>query len=298
MTVFDNVAYGLRLRRVGGDELKRRVNEALELVGLNGFQQRMPSQLSGGQLQRVALARALVIRPRVLLLDEPLSNLDAALRLSIRKQIRKIQQELGITTVFVTHDQEEAMSISDRVAVMRTAQLVQVDTPLKIYEEPRSAFVAGFVGRTTLKRGKVVSSDPQWTRLDIGGMLLTARTRERLSPGQPVWVSVRPQHVRYMAASTDGTGAMPEAGSSEGPAVLCGVVDYVEPLGAVVRGEMKTEKAGHFLFEIADPQSNAVPVAGAPATFMIQPDHVVYGALTAADEALFHKETDGVAQAS
>lgn len=290
MTVFDNVAYGLRLRKVGGAELKRRVDETLGLVGLDGFQQRMPSQLSGGQLQRVALARALVIRPRVLLLDEPLSNLDAALRLSIRKQIRKIQQELGMTTVFVTHDQEEAMSISDRVAVMRTAQLMQVDAPMKIYEEPSSAFVANFIGRTTLKQGKVTAADSVATRIDVGGVELVAKTRLQASPGTAVWVSVRPQHVQYV---TD------DAGASQGGAVLLrGVIDYLEPLGAVVRGEVRAERGGHFLFEIADPLSRPVPSPGASATFAIRPEHVVYGLMTDADRALFSKEADETARAS
>src|SRR5690606_26118341 len=199
------------------------------------------------QLQRVALARALVIRPRVLLLDEPLSNLDAALRLSIRKEIRKIQQELGMTTVFVTHDQEEAMSISDRVAVMRTAQLVQVDTPMVIYEQPRSAFVANFVGRTTLKQGKVTAADKELTRIDVDGLELLAKTKEEVPVGGHVWVSVRPQHVQYAPESADAGGAA----AMNGAAKLQGVVDYLEPLGAVVRGEVCSERGGHFLFEIA-----------------------------------------------
>jgi len=294
MSVEDNVAYGLRLRRVTGGELRRRVDETLDLVGLNGYQKRMPNQLSGGQLQRVALARALVIRPRVLLLDEPLSNLDAALRLSIRKEIRKIQQELGMTTVFVTHDQEEAMSISDRVAVMRTAQLVQVDTPMVIYEQPRSAFVANFVGRTTLKQGKVTAADKELTRIDVDGLELLAKTKEEVPVGGHVWVSVRPQHVQYAPESADAGGAA----AMNGAAKLQGVVDYLEPLGAVVRGEVCSERGGHFLFEIADPLSRPVPETGGQATFVIRPEHVVYGRMTKADEAVFAKEAEETAQAS
>lgn len=288
MTVADNVAYGLRLRRVTGSDLNRRVDATLELVGLDGYQRRMPNQLSGGQLQRVALARALVIRPRVLLLDEPLSNLDAALRLSIRKEIRKIQQELGMTTLFVTHDQEEAMSISDRVAVMRTAQLVQVGTPLAIYEQPRSAFVANFIGRTTLKRGTVTAADAELTRIDVDGIGLLAKTRNRVSVGESVWVSVRPQHVRY--ADDGATGSSTHSRTTEdaeGATTLRGVVDYLEPLGAVVRGEFRTDGGGNFVFEIADPQSRAVPATGARATFVVQPAHVVYGRMTDADRELF-----------
>lgn len=296
MSVEDNVAYGLRLRRVTGAELRRRVDETLDLVGLNGYQKRMPNQLSGGQLQRVALARALVIRPRVLLLDEPLSNLDAALRLSIRKEIRKIQQELDMTTVFVTHDQEEAMSISDRVAVMRTAQLVQVDTPMAIYERPRSAFVASFVGRTTLKQGKVTAADKDVTRIDVDGLELLAETKEEVPVGASVWVSVRPQHVQYEPGSAEVGGD--DAAAMNGAAKLQGVVDYLEPLGAVVRGEVRSERGGHFLFEIADPQSRPVPGTGAQATFVIRPEHVVYGQMTEADKAVFAKEAEETARAS
>lgn len=299
MTVADNVAYGLRLRRVSGTELSRRVDETLELVGLNGFQRRMPNQLSGGQLQRVALARALVIRPRVLLLDEPLSNLDAALRLSIRKEIRKIQQELGMTTVFVTHDQEEAMSISDRVAVMRTAHLVQVDTPMTIYEQPQSAFVANFIGRTTLKQGTVTSADERLTRIDVGGIELSAKTRETVGVGTAVWVSVRPQHVRYVdGGAEDATVNASVPGDGGGATTLQGVVDYLEPLGALVRGEFSCDQGGHFLFEIADPQSRPVPATGARATFVVAPEHVVYGSMKDADRELFVSATDDAVRAS
>lgn len=298
MTVADNVAYGLRLRRVSSAEMRRRVDETLELVGLNGFQRRMPNQLSGGQLQRVALARALVIRPRVLLLDEPLSNLDAALRLNIRKEIRKIQQELGMTTVFVTHDQEEAMSISDRVAVMRTAQLVQVGTPMTIYEQPRSAFVANFIGRTTLKQGKVTAVSADMTRIDVGGLELLAKTQEEVEVGTAVWVSVRPQHVRYERSETEGAADTGATQAGDAATRLQGVVDYLEPLGALVRGEVRSQRGGHFLFEIADPQTRPVPTTGTRATFIIQPEHVVYGSMSDSDKELFVTGAEETARAS
>ncbi len=150
LTVAGNVAYGLKARRVAADETARRVDEALALVQLAGYGARWPHQLSGGQLQRVAIARALVIRPQVLLFDEPLSNLDARLRVSMRAEIRALQKSLGITAIYVTHDQEEAMSVSDRIALMQSGKLVQVGAPADIYRHPASRFAAEFMGTTNL----------------------------------------------------------------------------------------------------------------------------------------------------
>jgi ABC-type Fe3+/spermidine/putrescine transport system ATPase subunit len=146
MSVFDNVAFGLQVRHRPGDEIRRRVESTLELVGLPGLARRYPAQLSGGQQQRVALARALVLEPRILLLDEPLSNLDAQLRIHMRSELTAIQRRVGITTVFVTHDQEEAMSIADRIAVMNLGVLEQLAAPEELYARPDSLFVAGFIG--------------------------------------------------------------------------------------------------------------------------------------------------------
>lgn len=146
LTVFDNVAFGLKLRKVNKENIKKEVMEILDVVDLKGYENRYPGELSGGQRQRVALARALVIKPELLLLDEPLSNLDAKLRINMRVEIRRLQQKLGITTVFVTHDQEECFSISDKVAVMNGGIIEQYDTPEKIYAYPASEFVARFVG--------------------------------------------------------------------------------------------------------------------------------------------------------
>ncbi|MEB3806812.1 MAG: ABC transporter ATP-binding protein, partial [Desulfurococcales archaeon] len=141
MTVYDNIAYGLRLRKVPEDEIRRRVEKVLDLVDLHGLENRYPLQLSGGQQQRVALARALVVEPSVLLLDEPLSNLDAKLRLEMREELRNLQKRLGITTVYVTHDQLEALSMSDRIAVMNKGRILQVGTPEELYMRPRNLFV-------------------------------------------------------------------------------------------------------------------------------------------------------------
>lgn len=150
MSVFKNVAFGLEMRRLPKAEIERRVKWALELVGLKGFENRYPEQLSGGQQQRVALARALVVEPQVLLLDEPLSNLDAKIRERLRGEIRRIQRELGITTIYVTHDQEEAMAISDRIAVMNVGKLEQVGSPLELYYRPKTEFVARFLGLSNI----------------------------------------------------------------------------------------------------------------------------------------------------
>jgi len=146
LSVADNVAFGLRLRRVEAAERERRVAEAIAMVGLAGFEQRLPRELSGGQQQRVALARSVVVRPRLLLLDEPLSNLDARLRLEMRSELQRLQRELGVTMMYVTHDQAEALALADRVVVMRDGRIAQQGTPVQIYEQPESAFVARFVG--------------------------------------------------------------------------------------------------------------------------------------------------------
>ncbi len=160
MNVFDNVAYGLRARKTRREEVRHRVDEILEKVQLKDLAHRFPGQLSGGQQQRVALARALVIRPQVLLMDEPLSNLDAKLRISMRQEIRKIQKELGITTVYVTHDQEEAMSISNRIAIFNSGKVQQVGTPSGIYFRPENRFVAEFTGTSNLLEVNVLGYDP------------------------------------------------------------------------------------------------------------------------------------------
>ncbi len=195
MTVFDNVAYGLKLRKVPKGEIRKRVKEALELVGLSGLEDRYPLQLSGGQQQRVALARAIVVEPRVLLLDEPLSNLDAKLRLRMREEIVSLQRRLGITTIYVTHDQEEAMSISDRIAVMNKGKVLQVDTPQGIYRNPRSYFVATFIGRTTTLRGIIEASENGVYRVRAGGLTIfgISASGRRFRQGEEVVAVIRPE---------------------------------------------------------------------------------------------------------
>jgi iron(III) transport system ATP-binding protein len=208
LTIFGNVAYGLQVRNKSAGEIERAVAEALELVGLTGFGERLPNELSGGQQQRVALARAIVIRPRVLLFDEPLSNLDAKLRVSMRSEIRNLQQALKITTVYVTHDQEEAMAISDRIAVMETGRIVQLDTAEMLYRHPATAFVAGFIGRANLLHATVESVSGERAILDIGGQKLAVTAKGAPAPGNAVSIVVRPESVAIVTSDTGLTGVV------------------------------------------------------------------------------------------
>ena len=197
LTVEQNVAYGLDVRRVKDPERRDRVREALCIVQMGAYAGRTPNQLSGGQQQRVALARALVVRPDVLLLDEPLSNLDAKLRLEMREEIRRIHDQLRITTIYVTHDQKEALSLADRVAVLRDGSVEQVDGPREVYRAPASRFVADFIGETNWFAGEVTSSSMGGlvTQTGIGSFHSVAGGLE-FKAGQPVWVGFRPEAVR------------------------------------------------------------------------------------------------------
>ena len=167
--VFDNVAYGLKLRKVPKDEIKERVMKILDLVELTGMEGRMTNQLSGGQQQRVALARALVIEPSVLLFDEPLSNLDAKLRVTMRTEIRRIQQEVGITAIYVTHDQSEAMALSDRIIIMRSGVVEQIGSPQEIYYHPVNEFVADFIGEANFLKGRLEALSDNRAQLNVSG---------------------------------------------------------------------------------------------------------------------------------
>ena len=167
MKVRENVAYGLEVRKIPKDEVDRRVQEVIDLVGLKGMGDRFPNQLSGGQQQRVALARVLVIEPDILLLDEPLSNLDAKLRVEMREEIKDIQRKLGITTIYVTHDQEEAMAVSDRIAIQNHGKIMQVGTPKEIYDKPENLFIATFIGKGALIEG-MVEELGEYAKVTIG----------------------------------------------------------------------------------------------------------------------------------
>jgi iron(III) transport system ATP-binding protein len=197
MDVWNNVAYGLKMRRVSEAEKQERVARALEIVQMQGFARRVPNQLSGGQQQRVALARALVIEPDVVLLDEPLSNLDAKLRLETRAQIKEIHGKIKRTMIYVTHDQTEALSMADRIAIMRRGRIVQVGTPRGLYTRPESAFVAEFIGGTNLLPGRLEEAGDFFSvRTDAGLVRAQNGAEGAMRGGQPVFCSVRPESVR------------------------------------------------------------------------------------------------------
>jgi spermidine/putrescine transport system ATP-binding protein len=204
MSVYDNVAYGLKMEKRPKDEIRQRVNDVLAMVQLQDFARRKPHQLSGGQQQRVAIARAVVKRPQLLLLDEPLSALDYKLRRTMQVELKRLQRELGITFVFVTHDQEEALSMSDRVVVLKDGEVQQLGTPREIYERPANLFTARFVGETNLFPGYLASVDDQSIILDI---LSLRRTLQKpaftVREGEQVNVLLRPEDIRVLSPDDD-----------------------------------------------------------------------------------------------
>jgi putative spermidine/putrescine transport system ATP-binding protein len=221
MTVGDNVGFGLRVAKRPAAEIAARVREMLELIKLPALAGRYPFQLSGGQQQRVALARALAIKPKVLLLDEPLSALDAKIRVALRNEIRTIQRELGITTIYVTHDQEEALSLSDRIVVMRDGRVEQVGTPFEIYNFPRTGFVASFVGTLSVLRGEV--TDPGRGAIVVDGQeIRAARGLEGAGVGETRAVALRPEIVSLNEPGAKGNR-------------MQGTVEDVNFLGSIVR---------------------------------------------------------------
>jgi ABC-type Fe3+/spermidine/putrescine transport system ATPase subunit len=261
LTVGGNVAYGLRARSVRGEQSRERVGRALKLVQLDGYGERWPHQLSGGQLQRVAIARAIVIEPHVLLLDEPLSNLDAKLRVEMRGEIRRLQKLLGITVLYVTHDQEEALAISDRIAVMRAGRVEQIASPREIYDRPTTPFVASFVGTTNLLNGVIRSRDGDTAEIAVGGEALRLRGVPGKS-GDNVVLSLRPEALRLLTA----TEAAPA-----GWATLAGTLGEIEYLGPVTRFTvMLADGTPLHLMTFAPPtESGAVKVAFDPQCIVV-----------------------------
>lgn len=208
-TVAENIAFGPRLRGADRHEVEKRVLEALCLVKMQGLEGRYPAELSGGQQQRVALARALAVNPSLLLLDEPLSNLDAGLREEMRFELQELQKRLEVTTLYVTHDQQEAMVLADRIAVMNIGSLEQVGAPAEIYTSPASRFVASFIGLTNLIQAKVVRADPQSRRVFLESRMgplegMVPESEEIARPGQEVHVSIRPEDLRVIRESPQG----------------------------------------------------------------------------------------------
>ncbi len=198
MNVEKNISYGLRVRGMKKPQWQQRVREMLRLVQLEGYEKRMPSQLSGGQRQRVAIARAVVLNPKLLLLDEPLGALDLKLRQQMQQELKDIQKRLGIAFIYITHDQEEALNMSDRIAIMREGQFEQIGTPEEIYEHPQTRFAAGFIGQTNLLEMEVVRASSEGLTLAYGGVELPARAAQfPVKPGEKVAVSLRTERIGF-----------------------------------------------------------------------------------------------------
>ena len=262
LTAFRNVAYGLELRRINKEERQRRVRRALEIVHLETFEKRYPAQLSGGQQQRLALARTIVLEPGLLLLDEPLSNLDTNLRNEMRIEIKRIHDELGLTTLYVTHDQSEAMSLSDLVVVMRLGRIEQKGTPQEIYTRPRSLYVANFMGYGNQLPVTVVAREGEefLVRTAVGDQLRAISTVEESlnwSPGQDVLASFRPDETRSDLKET--------------PNRLRGNIQFVEYLGKAFEALVNLGNEGQQLLV----QSPGPLVSGAEIEFGISPDRLL-----------------------
>ena len=222
LTIYENIAFGLRMKKVAGSEIKRRVDRVVEMTSLAQFVDRKPAQMSGGQRQRVALARAIVCEPKVLLLDEPLSALDAKLRAQMRLELKQLQKRLGITFVFVTHDQEEALTMSDRVAVINGGCVEQIGTVNEIYYQPATRFVATFIGETNIVEADVISSEGgrALCRLE-GGIELRLRSGPQ-TPGEKILLSLRPEKIRLYRQNPGGENCFPGKISVE---IFKGAVD-------------------------------------------------------------------------
>ena len=260
LTVAGNIGFGLEIAGATSAEINTRVAEMLELIKLPHLASRYPYQLSGGQQQRVALARALAVRPQVLLLDEPLSALDAKIRVSLREEIRALQRELGITTVFVTHDQEEALSISDRVVVMHNGKADQVGAPSEIYNHPKTHFVASFVGTLNILEARV--ADATSGRLSIDGQpVAVARSLAGFGLGDQLTVALRPEAVDIAA---------PESGKN----ALKGTVDDVAFLGSIIRVRVRLASARVSLDTFNDP-SRSLPRVGETVTLSFKPEDLL-----------------------
>ncbi|MBP1995401.1 ABC transporter ATP-binding protein [Paenibacillus eucommiae] len=234
LSVFDNVAYPLKNRKFSKSEIKEKVKDVLKMVKLDGFEARFPKQLSGGQQQRVALARAIVYDPPLLLLDEPLSALDKNLRQQMQMEIKRIQKKVGITTICVTHDQEEALTMSDRVCVMNQGGIVQIDTPEQLYTFPKSKFVAEFIGETNLIRGTVASATRTQAAVQTeGDVALSVNLpadgdKANWKPGQEIWIAVRPEHIHVVTQP------------DQFDTILDGTVEETIYVGEAIKAKVKT----------------------------------------------------------
>jgi putative spermidine/putrescine transport system ATP-binding protein len=261
MTVFNNVAFGLKLRSVARTELEEQVRKALALVRLDGFADRMPKQLSGGQQQRVSLARALVYKPKVLLLDEPLSSLDAKLRVEMRNEIRDLQKSLGLAAIYVTHDQEEALSISDRVALMNNGRIEQLSAPWEMYNQPRSLFAASFIGTSNIVPAQV-ASDGETKLLRLDEVLSLSSATCDLAAGDRCWAVIRPEAIAI--ARNPHAGLQPH-----------GTLRAITMLGATLRFEVGLQDGTRVLCDMAHQGKLPALEPGDPVVLTADPQRVV-----------------------
>ncbi len=267
MTLEENVAFGLEMRRIPRVEIRARVRRALELVHLAERARTRPNELSGGEQQRVALARALVIEPQCLLLDEPLSNLDARLRLEMRMEIRRICKEAGVTAIYVTHDQKEALSIADRMAVMCDGIVAQIGTPEQVYRHPANRFVAGFIGEANFMEGRITALDSSRVQVHtpLGGFVSTAFSDE-LGRGDQVSICLRPESIRFDKPGQDSVNQ------------LCGVFKESVYQGEVVQHRIALSAEGGGSYELKGLELNPCRGAsrvGSPAEVWVEPENVI-----------------------
>ena len=250
MTITSNVAYGLKIKKISASEIAEKVSRTLKLVNLTGLENRYPGQLSGGQQQRVALARALVLNPDVLLLDEPLSNLDAKIRIQVRAEIRKLQKELGITTIYVTHDQEEALTLSDRIAVTNFGKLQQIGSPRDLYERPENPFVADFIGINNLIPGEIqeMNAAEKWMKAQTKVGPLLCDYRERFKPGDKCMICVRPE------TASIGTSREVQKGFN----LIVGNVSFAYYIGNTIRYDVEINSALLFKVDVENPWEHQV----------------------------------------
>ncbi len=281
MTVAHNIGFGMRVKKQPQDAINRRVGELLEMINMPEKSSRYPYQLSGGQQQRVALARALAIEPTVLLLDEPLSALDAKIRVALRHEIREIQRQLGITTVYVTHDQEEALELSDRVVVMSEGRVEQIGTPFEIYNFPSTAFVASFVGTLNAVEAKIV--DPAAGRITLGGHAIRTTASLDGAAGDTVMLALRPEMI-----TLEGIDGQSADNANRVPATVTDVAF----LGSVVRVSVSVGEGTVVHVDTFNNPNLAVPAIGSPVTLSFPPE----ACLVLARDAVRH-ETDALAAA-
>lgn len=266
MNIFDNVAYGLKLRKMPKDQIKEKVKKVMKMLGLGGMEKRRPDQLSGGQLQRVALARALVVESPVLLLDEPLSNLDAKIRIEVREEIRMLQKMLGVTTVYVTHDQEEALVVSDKIAVMNKGAIEQIGTPFEIYSNPQTSFVASFIGTMNSMGGNVLSKKGNIATVRISeGLLIKGRADDRIKQRGDVMVFVRPENIKIQTA----TRHRKSLGKLEGD------ISHVTFVGNMIWYKVKIAQEKIWMVEVHNPVRSKIAKEGNHVILSIDPRDVL-----------------------